>query len=1473
MKRTITTLLLFMTVIVMNAKFSVTNMKVSGLTEPLGIDTKPTFSWQTTSDKRGFYQGGYSIVVTDNDGTEVWNTGKVISPLQNNIQYEGSKLTSRTSYKWVVTVYDKEGYASDSETSSFETAFMNSSEWKAKWICAGKSPNSKFEINFSSPVKCRYVKLDATKLGLPASTDKNYYYMQMAEMEIYSGSTNEARTASVSASSNWNYSTIWNLNYLTDGKINDVSCLGYTTPTFSNSNQHIYVIFDLKQIMKIDRIVIYPRQDDCASSGTQAANFPASFTIQTSDDGNSYDVQYKAIDMAAPAYSNNSSNVPYYGRNFNVADGKTVKRARIYATALGVFNMKINGKPVTENKLEPGETNYEKTILYSTYDVTDLIAQGENSLTAQVAGGMFNITPLTGRYTKPEIHNSGNSCLKAELFIDYTDGTADSLMTDQNWRSTPSATVGSNWWGGEDYDARKNITDADSSYIDMSTWKNVREVTPIFTGSLSNPDITNNHMTIGILKSRMYEPLRVVEIWKGVKVTKISNGNYVVDFGRNFAGQYKFTLKGNAGQTITLREGETLNRDGSCKREDYYSSTSDTYDTYTFCGNVDGETWGPEFMYHGFRYLEIHGLTSVPDAGDFTAYRIRNNMEANGDIETGNSLLNSIHTICRDAIQSNIYNTVTDCPQREKLGWLDDDNEMFNSLSFNFDMTTMWNKVAMDCFDSQYNDGHVPSTCPHYMCVYDDDPNWGGSAILVPYRNYKMYGDRSLMKQYYPRMKRLVDYYTSKTSGYIMPGKSYSVLSDWGQNTCGLANQVPGEFTITTTYYYLLRAMSEMAADLGYTTDHTTYLELADKVKTAFNHKFYGQYNSGVYEYGNQSEYGMPLYYGLVDSINEKAVAQKLAMKVAADNYRIKTGEIGLKPVLMSLAKYGYNDIVYKMVNQTDYPSYGYFVKSGCTTTPEYWDLSMSQNHCMMDHIEEWFYSEMGGINNRGIAFDRFDIHPWIPSDMNNMKVTLKSIYGTILSSYVKTLNGYKYTFTIPENSTATITVPVNKGNKIMENGIPVAYGDGIESITYTDSLATIVAGSGTYYFTMGDTTDINPAENETFWMPVHSTAQLAEGCYVKIQEKAPCTHYNSYSGIWTSGRFVGYSTSIAPAEGHFITGASRAHASSFIIEKPAYYTIDNKQSYGCLLKATDTPLYINSLNDGGKMLSWNATSHLWGFDFNNNSADFYRLTENGTRNGNYVFFYDNKQESGVNAYGSSTDYAPQWFVYKQYNVIDSTTAILTNATLGSDSIFYERRLFTNGNYDTIVLPFDVDNEQLPDGFTFYKFSGTKIGVDNTVVLLVDSVSCLKAGEPYIIKYRGDKMAFTSSLFEFRAVLTKTLLGGNIVKGSYSKITSKDVNAKGKILYVLNNDGTAFVKSSDSIFPFRAYILADINNAPNKYLISINTITNQIHSIIDHTEMTSPYVYDINGRKFSLKETTSLPHGIYIINGKKRIVK
>ena len=321
---------------------------------------------------------------------------------------------------------------------------------------------------------------------------------------------------------------------------------------------------------------------------------------------------------------------------------------------------------------------------------------------------------------------------------------------------------------------------------------------------------------------------------------------------------------------------------------------------------------------------------------------------------------------------------------------------------------------------------------------------------------------------YYGEMKRLIDYYTSLATNDIMPGSSYSVLSDWGQETAGVSPMVPGEFTITTTYYHLLRAMAEIAGELGHEADARAFSARADRTRAAFNRQFC---KNGVYGNGQQSEFAMPLYYGLVDEADEADVARRLAERVKSDDYKIKTGEIALKPLFMSLAKHGYNDIVYQMANQTDCPSYGYWVKQGHTTTPEYWDVgAFSQNHCMMDHIEEWFFSQLGGISNAGYGFDTVRVAPWIPDDMTRLDASTQSVYGTIRCSYERTADERTdYTIEIPANSCARVALPCAEGQAVSENGASVAAGaDGVAEVAYADGEARLLLGSGTYRLTVG---------------------------------------------------------------------------------------------------------------------------------------------------------------------------------------------------------------------------------------------------------------------------------------------------------------------------------------------------------------------------------------------------------------------
>lgn len=1046
-----------------------TQLKVCGLSEPLGIDTPvPTFGWQVQSDVRGYYQEAYRITVSNDAGELVWDSGITPSRRQSSIAYEGAPLASCSRYTYTVTVYDAEGNASEVAASAFGTAFLDASEWTAQWITRNvESRHTCMSIDIDS-VEARYVRLDVSKLGIPASSESNKYYLQLAEMEIYSNGVNVARDAVfVTTNDSYEVGTSWSKAFINDGKIMASGPLGFTPHDYPNADQSVYVIVKLDGVYAIDRIVLYPRQDERAcTDATRAANFPASFTISTSTTGNagSYAEAYKGEDVEAPLIVKSNTNVPYYGKSIQVE--KPVKRATMYASALGVFTMRINGKAVTENLLEPGETQYTKTVLYSTYDVTPFLTEGTNALVAQVAGGLFDISYLDGiggltqRYSKRTLTNAGPASLKAELLIEYTDGTTETIATDHTWRTTASPTTGSNWWGGEDYDATREIAGINAPDCDFSTWSPVDIVAPTFSGTIESG-------SIGTLRAKMNEPLRVVETWQAVSVKPLKvdgKQGYLIDFGRNFAGQYTFTLKGTEGQIITLRPGEKLNADGTVVVDFWNTPPFDNYDSYTFAGKPEGETWGPTFMYHGCRYLQVLGLTEAPAPADFTALRIRADIPESGHFATSNELINGIHTICRDGIQSQLYNTVTDCPHREKLGWMDVPNQLYNSINYNYYAHTLMRKIADDCIDAQMPNGMMPSTVPHYMTDWDDDANWGGAAILVPYRTWKLYGDRALIEKQYPTMVALIDYYTSRTKNGIL--QATVSLSDWGQGSAGLAQQTTANFTVTCTYYHMLCVMSEMATELGHTADAERFAAQAQVVRTAFNEKYYKP-TTGVYEYGNQANYGMPLYYGMVDEANEEAVAAKLAASVRNANYKIKTGEIGLKPVLMMLAKYGYNDVMYRMACQTDYPSYGYWVLKGATTTPEYWNMDFSQNHCMMNHIEEWFFSQLGGISNAGYAYDSISIRPYIPDDLTSMSTTIGSPAGDIVCEYTRGDDGLlSYHIVVPANTTARIELPLDTASELLEADAVVSTATaGIRHTERTADSIILIAGSGDYRF------------------------------------------------------------------------------------------------------------------------------------------------------------------------------------------------------------------------------------------------------------------------------------------------------------------------------------------------------------------------------------------------------------------------
>lgn len=1045
----------------------IADMRTLGLRNPIGIESNPTFSWKIESDQRGYCQKAYEITVADSRGNHVWSSGKVESSQQTNVPYGGPALSSRMRYTWSVVAYDMSDVSSETGQGIFETALLRPEEWNpAAWIAPKKRPyKARVEIVPQAVgEKVRFVKLNVSSSGPHAMSDPSYGFVQIAEMEIYDrDGNNVARNATFRASNAWELSNYgWSVKYLNDGVISGGGTNGFTT---KQNVTNTVIVADLGSLVDVSRVVLYPRQDAPAVNDSEhAANFPSSYSVSMGATESKYKVQYEARNASAPSYESEGQ-IPYMGCNFQIDNKKKVSSARLYASAIGVFTMRMNGQKVTDNVLEPGESAYDKHVLYSTYDVTQLVQPGRNAIIAQVAGGIANMSKMSDRFVKPELaSNAATTSLRALLYVKYDDGTELCVPTDGSWGTHDSPTTGSNWYGGEDYDARREVHGIFDAGYDLDGWEHCEVVAPTFCA----PSVSADVYEIGQMRAREYDALQVVESWPAVRVEKNAKGNYLVDFGQNFAGTYAFHLHAAEGTKITLYDSE-LQENGSCKFEYMYEpkgTTNKTLDTYVFKGNPDGETWGPEFMYHGFRYLEISGLAEAPKPGDFIAKRIRSKMDVAGHFETSSQLLNDIHGMCFHGIESQLYNTVTDCPHREKLGWLDVPNMMYYSLSYNFDVKNLLSKVVMDAFDSQGFNNYVPSTVPHFMRAYDDDLNWGGAAITIPWRNYKMYGDEELMRRYYSEMKSLLEYYGSLTENHIV--RNYSVLSDWGQQTSGLKQLTSSPFTLTCTYYYLLNAMSEVAQVIGHTEDSERWTKEASEVKKAFNNRFY---KDGVYEYGNQANYGMALYYGLVDEENVPSVAASLAQSVRNSNYCIKTGEIGLRPTLMALAQNGYNDIVYKMANKTTYPSYGYWLKQGATTSLEYWDMSLSQNHCMMDHIEEWFFACLAGISNAGEGYETINIKPWVPVDLASLDVCVATPRGDVCVAWNRTEKSTLYTISVPAGSKANVILPVIKGVKLKEENTNLASLPSVSDVVYADTLVSFTLGSGNYMFTMDGST------------------------------------------------------------------------------------------------------------------------------------------------------------------------------------------------------------------------------------------------------------------------------------------------------------------------------------------------------------------------------------------------------------------
>lgn len=710
--------------------------------------------------------------------------------------------------------------------------------------------------------------------------------------------------------------------------------------------------------------------------------------------------------------------VPMFRKDFVVE--KEIDKAIINISGLGHYELFVNGSKAGDRFLSPGWTNFRKRILYNTLDITDHLNNGKNTLGMLVGNGFYNIN--RERYRKL-VGAFGYPKLIFNLELKFKDGTVKNIISDEKCRVFPSPVLFSSIYGGEDYDAR----------LEQKGWSN-----PDFDDSQWNKPVICDDDT-SLLEPETDHPLRVMQEFNVKHILTSKTGRTVYDFGQNASGIIALKVRGNKGAKITFRPDELINTEGNVTQR----SGGGPYE-FNYILNGEGvENWQPKFTYYGFRYADVEiiepeGAKNKTEILELKMLHTRNSAPTVGSFSCSDSLFNKIFELINWGIKSNMASVATDCPHREKLGWLEQTYLIGPSMHYNFDIHSFYGKIVTDMMDSQLENGLVPDIAPEYVPFqggFRDSPEWGSAAVIIPWQLYQWYGDVSVLSKAYPMMKRYVEYLAGKAEKNIL---SHG-LGDWydlGPKHPGEAQLTPKAVTATSIYFYDLQIVSKVAGLIGKTDDSQALAKQGEIVRNAFLEKFYDAKN-GVCSTGSQTAFAMSLYTGLIPEKDKEKVLNNLVDSIVRNDYALTAGDIGYHFLVRVLSENGLSDLLYRMNNRSDRPGYGYQLKKGATSLTESWAAltDVSNNHMMLGHLMEWFYNGLGGIYQaeNSVAYKKIIIAPKPVGNIRWVKCSFKSPNGVITSDWEKSDHLFSLKIEIPENTKGTVVLPDEYRNADIE--------------------------------------------------------------------------------------------------------------------------------------------------------------------------------------------------------------------------------------------------------------------------------------------------------------------------------------------------------------------------------------------------------------------------------------------------------
>lgn len=795
-----------------------------------------------------------------------------------------------------------------------------------------------------------------------------------------------------------------------------------------------------------------------------------------------------------------------YRKEFAVA--KPVRRATAYATALGIYELHLNGARVGEAYFAPGWCDYHERAYYNTYDVTRLVKPGPNGFGAWVADGWYSGyigfglltgigTEHIGRYTYGK-----TPAFMAQLEIEYADGSRESVVTDPTWKVSGSGPIEeADLLMGEYYDARKEMAGWSKAGFGDGGWE--RAIAAGDNGSVKatfyefqnpaaggGPEIKGRVVELGFKRPPKLEAfpgvaVRRIEELKPVGMTSPAAGVYLFNLGQNFAGVVRLKVKGPAGTTVVLRYGEMLHPDGRLMTENLRKARAT--DTYVLRGDPGGETYTPRFTVHGFQYVEISGYPGQPGLEAITGVVMHSDTPLVSDFECTDGVVNRLFKNIVWTQRANFVDLPTDCPQRdERFGWTGDAQAYIRTATYNADAAAFYTKWLRELMESQRPSGTFPGYAPFpFQHGWDFGTAWCDAGVICPWTIFKVYGDRRVIERCWEPMVKFSEWRQRASRDYL--GVAHG--NGWG-DWLAINEQTPLEYIDTICFAYSTRLMAEMAQAIGKTKEATEYGELFGNIKRAFNRKYVKP--DGTLTVDTQTAYALALYVGLVPDGQRAAAGARLAAKIrekaSEKDSGLATGFLGTRPLLPVLTAVGENDLAVGLLQSRKFPSWGFEVENGATTIWERWNsytkekgFGGAQNaemnsfaHYAFGAVGEWMFSRLAGIDTDGAGYKRIIIRPMPPSLNRNAEqkpidwvwARYESVRGMIATEWRSKPGEFELGVTVPANTTATVFMPAKEGATVLEGGRRLSRCKGVKVLGKEGDRAVLAVESGSYQFT-----------------------------------------------------------------------------------------------------------------------------------------------------------------------------------------------------------------------------------------------------------------------------------------------------------------------------------------------------------------------------------------------------------------------